>query len=46
MFNTYLNDVSNKTNQIPIMTNEEYDEFISKLITDIYLKYGFFRSKL
>ena len=46
MINTYLNDASIKTNQMPIMTNEEYDEFISKLIYDIYQKYGFYRSKL
>ena len=46
MFNMHLDDNSNKTNTVSTMTDEEYDNFVSKLINEIHRKYGFHRSKL
>ncbi len=46
MFNMHLNDNSHCTNTASSMTDDKYDNFVDKLITEIHKKYGFNRSKL
>ena len=46
MFNMHLNDNSHRTNTNSTMTDDEYENFVNKLITEIHRKYGFYRSKL
>lgn len=46
MPNTLLNKVPDNINQIPIMLEDEHNEFLFNLIEEIHKKYGFTRSKL
>ena len=46
MLNTLLKEKSNNINQLPITSEEEYNEILFKLIDEIHKKYVFTRSKL